>query len=206
MGFDEVIARLDWVQLRAQLDREGFATVPAMLSDGQIRALATDPDWPAWVAELQRAFHPQLVPIANRWNEALGRPLRHSGTPGAFHGSQAILSHLRAGEDQPLHDRSADAQGFALQLVALLGEPGEDFTGGAFVMTEQRPRMQSRPVVVPLRRGDVAVIAVAQRPRSGSNGTYAVHLRHGIGRVRGGGRLGLELLFSVVKDQGWPEP
>ena len=199
MGFDAAISRLDWAGLEARLDREGFVTLPALLSDGQIRALAKGTDWPAWLADLQQTLCPRLAPISARWNEALGRPPRHAGAPGVFHAAQASLSRLRAGEDQPLHDRGADAQGFALQLVALLGEPGKDFTGGAFVMTEQRPRMQSRPIVVPLRRGDVAVIAVAQRPQAGSNGSYAVHLRHGIGRVRSGERLGLELLLSASK-------
>ncbi|MBB1601718.1 2OG-Fe(II) oxygenase [Variovorax sp. UMC13] len=199
MDFDAALARLDWAGLEARLDQEGFVAIPAMLGEAQIRALAAGPGWPAWVAELQRAFHPRLAPISARWNEALGRPPRQAGTPGVFHAAQASLSRLRAGEDQPLHDRDAEAQGFALQLVALLGEPGQDFTGGAFVMTEQRPRMQSRPLVLPLRRGDVAVIAVAQRPQVGSRGVYAVHLRHGIGRVRSGERLGLELLISDCK-------
>ncbi|WP_374122345.1 2OG-Fe(II) oxygenase [Variovorax boronicumulans] len=195
MGFDAALARLDWARLGARLDQEGFVVIPAMLGEAQIRALATGTGWPAGVAELQRAFHPRLAPISARWNDTLGRPPRHAGTPGVFQAAQASLSRLRAGEDQPLHDRGAETQGFALQLVALLGEPGLDFTGGAFVMTEQRPRMQSRPLVVSLRRGDVAVIAVAQRPQVGSKGIYAVHLRHGIGRVRSGERLGLELLF-----------
>lgn len=202
MGFAQAIARLDWARLGARLDQEGFVTVPAVLSDEQIRALATDPGWPSWVAELQKAFHPQLAPIANRWNEAMGRPQRHSGTPGAFHGVQASLSRLRTGEDEPLHDGSADAQDFPLQLVALLSEPGKDFTGGAFVMTEQRPRMQSRPLVVPLRRGDVAVIAVAQRPHLGTQGIYKVHLRHGIGRIRSGERVGLTLWFATPSGPG----
>ena len=84
---------------------------------------------------------------------------------------------------------------FPLQVVILLSEPGRDFTGGEFVMTEQRPRMQSRPMVLPLRQGDAAVIAVHQRPVQGTRGTYRVNLRHGVSRVRTGQRHTLGIIF-----------
>ena len=84
---------------------------------------------------------------------------------------------------------------FPLQVVVLLSEPGRDFSGGEFVMTEQRPRMQSRPMVLPLRQGDAAVIAVHQRPVHGARGAYRVNLRHGVSRVRSGQRHTLGVIF-----------
>jgi hypothetical protein len=83
-----------------------------------------------------------------------------------------------------------------LQLVALLSEPGKDFRGGEFVMTEQRPRMQSRPMVLPLRKGDVAIITAVHRPHKGPKGYYRVKLKHAISRVRSGERIGLEILLA----------
>jgi len=84
---------------------------------------------------------------------------------------------------------------FPLQVVALLSEPGRGFSGGEFVMTEQRPRMQSRPMVLPLELGDAAVICTAERPVKGGNGYYRVNMKHAISRVRGGERIGMELSF-----------
>ncbi|MFD2379379.1 2OG-Fe(II) oxygenase [Ottowia pentelensis] len=109
--------------------------------------------------------------------------------------AQSHLSRLGAEDHVALHQRHDGAQVFPLQIVAVLSEPGADFQGGEFVMTEQRPRMQSRPLVVPLQLGDMAVIATAQRPVKGARGCYRVHLKHAVSRVRQGERIGLELLF-----------
>ena len=125
---------------------------------------------PAPLEELRTAFYGCLAPIANRWRVALDIPHRYPDTLDAFLmqnrkagqvRAQSNLTHLLADGYQVLHQHSDGEQVFPLQLVALLSEPEKDFTGGEFVMTEQRPRMQSRPMVLPLRRGDVAVIAAA---------------------------------------------
>jgi hypothetical protein len=163
---------------------------------------------PAPLEELRNAFYRGLAPIANRWKDALDIPHRYPDTLDAFLmqnrkagqvWAQSNLTRLPADGYQTLHQRSDGEQVFPLQLVALLSEPEKDFTGGEFVMTEQRPRMQSRPMVLPLRRGDVAVIAVAQRPFKGSKGYYRVNLKHAISRVRSGERIGLELMFHDAK-------
>ena len=99
----------------------------------------------------------------------------------------------------PLHQCDAGEQVFPMQVVALLSEPGIDFLGGEFVMTEQRPRMQSRPMVLPLKRGDAAIISTAKRPFKGTKGYYRVNLKHAISRVLRGERIGLELTFHDAR-------
>jgi len=156
--------------------------------------------WAQWRADCYR----QLARLANRWNEMLGMTYRFPGELNAFlernrrAGQTLAQSHLnRLGTDDyvALHQRSAGEHVFPLQLVVLLSEPGSNFTGGELVLTEQRPRMQSRPMVVPLGLGDAAIIATAQRPFKGSSGYYRVNLRHAISRVRSGERVGVELSF-----------
>ena len=148
------------------------------------------------------ALHAHLAPIANRWNETLGslgvghrHPERLVTGPSGRTPAQATLSRLREHDHQTLHHSADGEHVFPLQLVALLSEPGVEFTGGEFVMVEQRPRMQSRPMVLPLKRGDVAIIATAQRPFDGGRGPYRVTLKHAISRVRGGERIGFEWLY-----------
>lgn len=163
---------------------------------------------PSFVSDLCAGFHSHLVPIANRWGDVLGVPPRHPrklGTPAAKNsGAEQIRSHshisyLREGDYQELHQYSGAEQVFPLQLIGLLSEPGKDFAGGEFVMTEQRPRMQSRPMVLPLRKGDVAIIAVAQRPHMGATKHYRVNLKHAISRIHRGTRIGLEILLHDAK-------
>lgn len=189
------VAGLDWAVIAAQLDAEGCAVLSGLLDAAQVRALAAlcgQPGlWPGWVAALQAALYARLVPVANAWGARLARPVRH---PAALvRGGDPRPHCLRTGDDLPLQHGSEEAQAFPLQLDILLGTPGEDFTGGAMVLTEQRPRMQSRPIVLPLRCGDIALFAVAERPHAGTRGDYTVRLRHGIARVRSGQRLGLAL-------------
>lgn len=163
------------------------------------------PPLPAWQAEL----YEQLAPIANRWNEEAGLTLRYPKLFSEFlsgsrqtklRQSTAALSRLGANDYQALHQSAEGAPVFPLQLVVLMSEPGRDFTGGEFVMTEQRPRMQSRPMVLPLKLGDAALITVSQRPFKGSKGYYRVNMKHAISRVRSGERLGLEMLFHAVPE------
>ena len=190
MKTEEVIARLDWASVETQLDHEGYAILPGLLSESQVRDLVEE--LPPLVADLRASFCKHLAPIANRWSEVLGVVRRY---PRQVH-SQSSLSRLRQGDYQPLHQQTDGEQAFPLQLIALLSEPDKDFTGGEFVMTEQRPRMQSRPMVLPLRKGDMAIITVAQRPHNGTKGHYRVNLKHAISRVRSGERVGLELLLD----------
>lgn len=153
-----------------------------------------------WRAE----FYRHLAPVANRWNEALDVAYRYPDTLIAFLARnrlagqtrpQSTLSRLRVENYQTLHQHAGSEHVFPLQLVALLSEPEQDFIGGEFVMTEQCPRMQSRPMVLPLQLGDVAIITTVQRPFKSGKGYYCVNLKHAISRVRRGERIGLELLL-----------
>lgn len=163
---------------------------------------------PAALQSWRRAFYRPLAAIADHWNGLLGLDDRHPADLDAFvhrnrqAGRAHPQSHLtRLGEEDyvALHSCSDGEPVFPLQVVALLSEPGTDFDGGEFVLTEQRPRMQSRPIVLPLGLGDAAVIATAARPVRGSRGCYRVHLKHAISRVRRGERVGVELTFHDAR-------
>ncbi|HEV2681473.1 MAG TPA: 2OG-Fe(II) oxygenase, partial [Rhodanobacter sp.] len=145
-----------------------------------------------------------LAPIANRWNTAMGIDVRYPATHAAFlerchtAGQQRptpLLLQYGADDYNCLHQDLYGEHMFPLQIAILLSEPERDFSGGEFVLTEQRPRMQSRPQVVPLRQGDAVVFAVHQRPVQGTRGTYRVNLRHGVSRVRSGHRHTLGIIF-----------
>ncbi len=159
---------------------------------------------PDLVASMRRALYPHLSGIANRWHEAMGLEARFPATHAEFiercHAAgqtrpTPLLLQYGRGDYNCLHQDLYGEHVFPLQVVILLSEPGHDFTGGEFVMTEQRPRMQSRPMVLPLRQGDAAVIAVHQRPVQGTRGAYRVNLRHGVSRVRSGHRHTLGIIF-----------
>ena len=159
---------------------------------------------PPVIADLRSDFYPHLAPIANRWNEAMGLAPRFPADHAAF-----LEACHRAGQDKPtpllleygpgdyncLHQDIYGDLLFPLQAAFLLSHPMADFTGGEFVITEQRPRMQSRAEVVPLTRGDCVIFAVRQRPVQGTRGTYWVNLRHGVSRVRSGRRHTLGIIF-----------
>jgi hypothetical protein len=108
---------------------------------------------------------------------------------------------LQYGEDDYncLHQDLYGEQVFPLQLALLLSEPGKDFTGGEFILTEQRPRMQSRAEVVPLCKGDAVIFAVQHRPQEGTRGYYRVNMRHGVSRLRSGRRLTAGIIFHDAK-------
>jgi uncharacterized protein len=159
---------------------------------------------PAAVAELREAFYARLAPIANRWNERLGIDVRYPGAHAEFlarchTASQTrptpLLLRYEAGDYNCLHQDLYGEHVFPLQVAILLSQPGADFEGGEFVLTEQRPRMQSRVEVLNLRQGDAAIFAVCHRPIQGTRGTYRVNLRHGVSRIRGGERHTLGVIF-----------
>lgn len=159
---------------------------------------------PPLVADLRRALYARLAPIANRWHERMekeGRfPARHDDYLARCHAAgQArptpLLLKYGPGDYNCLHQDLYGEQVFPLQLAVLLSAPGDDFTGGEFVLTEQRPRMQSRVAVVPLDKGDAVIFAVHSRPQQGSRGDYRVTLRHGVSEIRSGQRQTLGVIF-----------
>ena len=159
---------------------------------------------PEDIARLRAAFYARLVPVANRWSAALGHdarfPARHDEYLARCHAAGQVratplMLRYGPGDYNCLHQDLYGEHVFPLQAVVLLAEPGRDFEGGEFVLVEQRPRMQSRPLVVPLRQGDAAVFAVHHRPVQGTRGAYRVTMRHGVSRVRGGARTTLGLIF-----------
>jgi len=232
--FDHLNDRLraiDWPGVHAELDAQGYAVLPALLAPHECRALiALYPQrehfrsrvvmarhgfgrgeyqyfgypLPASVDALRTGVYPHLVPLANRWNEAMGIDVRYPPTHAGFlarcHAAgqlrpTPLLLRYEASDYNCLHQDLYGEHVFPLQLAVLLSAPGIDFTGGEFVLTEQRPRMQSRAEVVPLAQGGAVIFAVHQRPVRGTRGCYRVNLRHGVSRLRGGCRHTLGIIF-----------
>ncbi|HIE4198348.1 MULTISPECIES: 2OG-Fe(II) oxygenase [Burkholderia] len=159
---------------------------------------------PAVIAELRATLYPHLAPIANRWNQALGVDVRYPKEHATFldrcHAAgqtRATPLILQYGADDYncLHQDLYGEHVFPLQVAILLSAPGRDFSGGEFVLTEQRPRMQSRAEVVPLTQGDAVIFAVHGRPVQGTRGVYRVNLRHGVSRIRSGHRHTIGIIF-----------
>jgi len=159
---------------------------------------------PPLVAQLRASLYPHLAPIANEWSHRLGGDRRYPESLEAFlQGCHAagqvkptpLLLRYGPQDYNCLHQDLYGEWVFPLQLTVLLSQPGRDFTGGEFVLTEQRPRMQSRAEVVPLGQGDAVVFAVHHRPVQGTRGDYRVNLRHGVSRVRSGRRHTLGVIF-----------
>ena len=159
---------------------------------------------PETVAALRAALYARLAPVANGWNQAMGSPADFP----ANHGEYLDRCHA-AGQDRPtplmlrygpgdyncLHQDLYGDHAFPFQAAILLSRPGEDFAGGEFLLTERRPRMQSRGTVVPLLQGDAVLFAVSRRPVQGTRGTYRVDMRHGVSTVRSGLRHVLGIIF-----------
>ena len=231
LSIEERVGAIDWERVSHDLDVRGSATVEYILSPEECARMAAlysrdelfrsrvvmarhgfgrgeykyfAYPLPAIVASLRTYVYPRLVPIANRWNHAMGIGVRYPDQHAEF-----LERCHEAGQVKPtplllqygiddyncLHQDLYGEHIFPLQLAILLSDPEEDFTGGEFVMTEQRPRMQSRPVVIPLRQGEGVVFAVHQRPVQGTRGFYRVNLRHGVSRIRSGHRHTVGVIF-----------
>ncbi|MGH7757268.1 MAG: 2OG-Fe(II) oxygenase [Vulcanimicrobiaceae bacterium] len=225
------VEALDWPRIANDLDADGWATIDRLLAaqecteiadlyaaEGRFRSHVvmarhgfgrgeykyfTYP-LPDLIGRLRTSIYPRLVPLANRWNEAMGFAVRYPDDHVAFlerchqagqRRPTPLLLQYGTDDFNALHQDLYGEHVFPLQLTILLAQPGEDFTGGEFVITEQRPRMQSRPSVVPLCRGDAVVFAVNQRPVKGTRGNYRVALRHGVSKLRTGRRHTLGIIF-----------
>jgi hypothetical protein len=191
-------------QLRQINDLSPHRMSLARREPGHGQLLFFDDKLPEVLAALRTQLYRHLAPIANRWNEILKLDNRYPDTLDRFlqanhdAGQSRELSHLHRLQESDyiaLHQRNDGQLVFPLQAVLLLSEPGQDFRGGELVMTEQRPRMQSRPIVLSMRQVDVAIISTGQRPFKGSHGFYRVNTKHAISRVHSGQRSGLELFF-----------
>lgn len=163
---------------------------------------------PDLLGAIRTSLYPRLAGIANGWNERLGMDQRFPDNHAAFlrhcHGAgqtrpTPLLLQYVPGDFNCLHQDLYGDMWFPIQVAILLSEPGRDFTGGEFALTEQRPRMQSRVEVVPLRQGDAVAFAVNNRPVQGTKGTYRVNLRHGVSRVRSGMRHTVGIIFHDAR-------
>jgi uncharacterized protein len=159
---------------------------------------------PEIVAALRSSLYPPLAALANRWNEAMGVEIAYPGDHAAYlrrcrEAGQSkptpLLLQYGVGDFNCLHQDIYGANVFPLQVAFLLSQPGVDFTGGEFVLAEQRPRMQSRAEVVPLGQGEGVIFPVHHRPVRGTRGTYRVNMRHGVSRLRSGRRHTLGIIF-----------
>ncbi|MFL6575637.1 MAG: 2OG-Fe(II) oxygenase [Povalibacter sp.] len=227
--------RVDWQSVSARLEKDGFATVPKLLSRSECeQVVALYPrdshfrsrvimsrhgfgrgeyqyfsyPLPHLIETLRSDFYPRLAPIANGWHEAMNLasrfPAQHSEFLAQCHDAgqtrpTPLLLQYAAGDYNCLHQDLYGEHVFPLQLAILLSEPERDFAGGEFVLTEQRPRMQSRVSVVPLWQGDAVIFAVHQRPVRGSRGFYRVNMRHGVSAIRSGHRHTLGIIFHDAK-------
>jgi hypothetical protein len=191
----ESYARDELFRSRVVMSRHGYGR-------GEYKYFA-DP-LPDVITALRTALYPPLADIANCWNEAMRIDVRYPSAHAAFldrcHAAgqtkpTPLLFHYGEGDYNCLHQDLYGEHVFPLQVAFLLSELGRDFTGGEFVLTEQRPRMQSRAEVVPLLRGEGVIFPVRQRPVQGTRGMYRVNLRHGVSRLRSGHRTTLGIIF-----------
>lgn len=227
----ERVARQNWPRAADDLDTQGWAMMPALLTCEECRTLAAlypqdalfrsrvimarhgygrgeyryfAYPLPAPVAELRATLYPRLAGIANSWNERMGIDVRYPDVHAEF-----LERCHRAGQTRPtplllqygegdyncLHQDLYGEHVFPLQVAVLLSAPGRDFTGGEFLLTEQRPRMQSRAEVLPLQQGDAAIFTVHHRPAKGVRGFHRVNMRHGVSTLRSGNRYTLGIIF-----------
>jgi uncharacterized protein len=224
------VRAIEWNAVRAELEARGFARIECLLDPAQRRALIAayaggtfrstvvmarhgygsgeyryfDHPLPGDVATLRSLAYEELVPVANRWSEAMALetryPLTHREYVERCHAAgqtrpTPLILRYGPGDYNCLHQDLYGEHVFPLQLTILLSDPAHDFSGGEFVLTEQRPRMQSRVEVVPLGAGDAVLFAVRRRPVQGARGVSRVNTRHGVSRVRTGERYALGVIF-----------
>jgi len=231
VGIAEPAVSADWDGIAAALDERGFAVLPRLIETHECRVLAALYDdgaafrsrvvmarhnfgsgeykylrypLPPIVERLRRGLYPKLAPVANRWHQRMGLPVRFPATLAAYldrcHAAgqsrpTPLILKYEAGDYNCLHQDLYGELVFPLQATVLLSRPGQEFTGGEFLLVEQRPRMQSKGEVVPLGQGDAVVFAVNQRPVRGTRGDYRVVMRHGVSRVHSGRRFTLGVIF-----------
>ena len=225
------IQSIEWERVSSDLDAQGSAMIERLLSPDECELVAKlypqdeifrsrvimgqhgfgrgeykyfSYPLPDLIASVRTALYRHLVPIANRWNDAMGIDIHYPGEHPDFiercHQAGQVrptplLLQYETGDYNCLHQDLYGEHVFPLQLAILLSEPNRDFTGGEFVMTEQRPRMQSRAIVVALHQGDAVVFAVRNRPVRGTRGVYRVNLRHGVSGIRSGRRHTVGVIF-----------
>jgi len=203
----KILGEADCRALRALYDGEGrFRSHIVMqrhgFGAGEYKYFANP--LPDPITELRQAFYQRLAPIGDAWNERMGIDRRYPATLDAFLAEcradgqtrpTPLLLKYGTGDYNRLHQDVYGKHLFPIQLVILLSEPGKEFEGGEFVLTEQRPRMQSRAEVVPLGLGHGALFAVNDRPKAGTRGDYRVKMRHGVSRVRSGERFTAGIIF-----------
>jgi len=225
------VAAIQWPEVEADLDAQGAAVIKRLLTPVECQELSSlyqrddlfrarivmarhgfgrgeyryfDYPLPPLIGALRESLYARLVPVANRWYDAMGMTTRFPDRHFDFidrckaAGQQRptpLLLQYGPGDYNCLHQDVYGEHAFPLQLVLLLSEPGHDFEGGEFVMTEQRPRMQSRPLVLPLRQGDAAVITTSHRPVRGMRGVYRVNLKHGVSHLLSGHRHTAGIIF-----------
>jgi len=222
---------VDWVKVHTDLDAQGWAIVPELLTDAEAHSICQlyhqehcfrshiimsrhsfgrgeykyfSYPLPPLIQSLRTAAYSRLAPIANAWAERMGQQLRFPAEHAAFlercHGAgqtrpTPLLLQYAPDDYNSLHRDLYGEHVFPLQIAMLLDQPGEDFEGGEFVMTEQRPRMQTRAMVLPLRKGDAAIFAVNSRPMKGSRGDYRVRMSHGVSKLFSGKRHTVGVIF-----------
>jgi hypothetical protein len=215
----------------SSLDDRGYAVVPSLFDGAACAALASLYDdsanfrsrivmsrhgfgrgeyqyfaypLPPGIADLRRELYAALAPIANRWNQRMGKEPRFPDTYQEFlsrcheagqRRPTPLLLRYGEGDFNCLHQDLYGEHVFPLQMAVLLSKPGDDFDGGEFILTEQRPRQQSRAEVVPLKQGDAVVFAVNERPMQGARGDYRVKMRHGVSRLLSGRRHTLGIIL-----------
>jgi uncharacterized protein len=213
-GFAVVEKLLHAAECRALIDLYGDANrfrkrvVMAQHRFGQGEYQYFGSPLPPLVADLRTLLYERLAPIANRWSESLGSAIRYPARLDAYlarcHAAgqtrpTPLLLRYGEGDYNRLHQDLYGEHVFPLQATVLLSQPGRDFTGGEFVLTEQRPRMQSRAEVVPLAQGDAVVFPVRERPVPGSRGFTRAQMRHGVSRLRSGHRTTLGIIFHDAR-------
>jgi len=221
----------DWQAIHVDLDREGWALMPRLLTRAEAESIAGlyrqergfrshvimarhgfgrgeykyfSYPLPPLIETLRTAAYSRLAPIANTWQERMGKEQRFPADHAAFlarchEAGQCrptpLLLSYGPGDYNCLHRDLYGDHVFPIQIAILLDQPGDDFSGGEFVMTEQRPRMQTRAMVLPLERGDAVVFAVNSRPVRGARGDYQVKLSHGVSKLHAGRRHTLGVIF-----------